>query len=105
MRIYYMINPELGWDSVCALGTTFDLPALTTAGDYCFNFCYAATLINIPLCTALGTTVGDNGVFNDITGNTITINVPASLATANGGSPDGDLVYLAANNTETIVYI
>ncbi len=23
MRIYYMINPELGWDSVCALGTTF----------------------------------------------------------------------------------
>ena len=89
----------------CISATTFNLPVLEEAGDSCFGACTSATLFNIPLCATLGTTTGDDHVFTTISGNTITVNVPASLATADSGSPDGDLVYLAANNTETIVYI
>lgn len=22
MKVYYLLNPELGWDNVCAMGTT-----------------------------------------------------------------------------------
>lgn len=89
----------------CNSATDFDLLDLISAGDFCFNNCTSATLINIPLCATLGTSTGDNNVFSGITGNTITINVPASLATADAGNPDGDLVSLAANNTATINYI
>jgi hypothetical protein len=89
----------------CISATTFNLPVLENAGDSCFGACVSATLFNIPLCASLGTTTGDDHVFTTISGNTITVNVPASLATADGGNPDGDLVYLAANNTATINYI
>ena len=34
-----------------------------------------------------------------------TITVPTVLQTCDGGNPDGDLVYLSANNTATINYI
>jgi len=89
----------------CTSATTFDLPQLTSLGSMAMSGCTAATLINIPLCASLGATVGDDNVFSGISGNTITINVPASLATADAGNPDGDLVALAAANTETINYI
>lgn len=87
------------------LATTFSFPSLTSCGNQCFDTCSSATLFNLPLCAALGSTSGDNNVFANINLNTITVNVPISLQTANGGSPDGDLVEIAANNTATINYI
>lgn len=91
----------------CTSATTFDFPSLTTdLGVQNYNGCTSATLFNLPLCTAFGSTTGDDGMFLNIIGNTITINVPASLATINSGSPDGDLVsMLAANPGSTINYI
>jgi len=44
-------------------------------------------------------------VFNLVVGATVTISVPIVLQTIDAGSPDGDLVWLAANNTATINYI
>jgi hypothetical protein len=90
--------------------TSFALPALTTAGDYCFYECFYSNTVlsalSLPLCTALGTTTGDDNVFNTFssTSLTITLTIPHALMTCNGGAPDGDIQYLQANNTVTIVY-
>lgn len=77
-------------------------PALTSIGSSCFNGTILDT-INIPSCTNLGATVGLDNVFIYITGNTITLTVPAALMTCNSGNPDGDIQYLQANNTVTII--
>ncbi len=102
--------PKMQTAGVAAfLGTqvsVFDFAFATAVGNQCFAACLLATLFNLPLCTALGSSSANNNVFQDISGNTITINVPLSLATAvSGTDPDGDLVYLDANNTATINYI
>ena len=88
----------------CQSLTTIDLPNLTTTGDYnLFQTCISLTTISLPVCTNLGLTVGDNYIFNVITGQTITLTVPSALMTCNGGNPDGDIQYLQANNTVTII--
>ena len=89
----------------CTSLTTVDLPLLTTAGVACFFNCISLTTINLPLCTDLGGTVGNNNVFAAITGNTITLTVPSALMTCNSGNPDGDIQYLQANNTVTVVTV
>ena len=83
--------------------TSIDLPAVETIDNDCFSISTSLTSISIPSCTALGSTVGDNNVFASIAGNTITLTVPAALMTCNGGNPDGDIQYLQANNTVTII--
>lgn len=89
----------------CTSVTTFSFPLLTSAGNSCFKDCTAATTFDLSSCTALGTTAGDDIVFNSIGGNTIAVTIPIAQQTIDGGNPDGDLVYLAANNTATITYI
>jgi len=87
----------------CSSLTTFNLPSLTTAGLGCFYNCTSATTFNLPSCTNLGGTTGNNDVFVLITGKTITLTIPASRMTCNGGNPDGDIQYLQANNTVTVI--
>jgi hypothetical protein len=120
-----------GNDSFSATGlTSIDLPSLLTAGSYCFNNTVNVTSVNLPAltdigqfglkncglsvtlssinlssCTNLGGTVGNNNVFNNITGQTITLTVPAALMTCNGGNPDGDIIELQSYNTVTIVTV
>ncbi len=94
----------------CQALTSIDLPALTTVGNNCFRLDVWATpssltTINLPSCTNLGETVGENTVFYNTSGKTITLTVPAALMTNNGGNPDGDIQYLQANNTVTIVTV
>lgn len=60
--------------------------------------------ISIPSVTQLGTSVGDNLIFR-MTGYTLTLTVPSALMTCNSGSPDGDISYLTANNTVTIITV
>jgi hypothetical protein len=86
----------------CNSLTTVDLPALTTAGAQCFLEC-ALTTINLPLCTNLGGSVSNNSVFSGITKNTITLTIPATLMTCNGGKPDGDIQILQDSNQLTII--
>ena len=91
--------------SGCDSLTTIELPNLTTAGSTFFIYCNSLTTINLPSCTNLGGTVGDDGVFLYITGNNITLTVPSALMTCDAGNPDGDIVYLQANNTVTVITV
>ena len=86
----------------CTSLETIDLPNLTTVGDQCFQSCTSLTTINLPLCTSLGSSVGINQVFANIVGNNITLTIPASLMTINGGDPDEDIQKLSLDNTVTI---
>jgi hypothetical protein len=75
-------------------------PALTTAGAGCFASCNSYTNINLPVCTSLGPTTGDDNVFNNIINLTITLTIPCAL------NNDGDVLYLTdpiQGNTVTIV--
>lgn len=82
-----------------------NLPLLQSTGIGSFIRCYSIELINLPSVVDLGGTTGNNSVFSSITGQTITLTIPAALMTCNGGSPDGDIAYLQANNTVTIVTV
>lgn len=85
-----------------------DFPMVATIGNGCFgdaNFYNGLTSINIPSCINLGNTTGDDSVFYNIVGQTITLTVPAALMTCNSGQPDGDIQYLQANNTVTIIEV
>lgn len=92
-------------NSGCPNLTTIILPSLNTIGNYCFANCTALTIINLPACIALGNDTGNNNVFNGINGKTLTLTVPTSLSTCDGGSPDGDITNLVGNNTVTVNYI
>lgn len=92
---------ELCFNS-CINLQTIDLPLVTTLGLRCFENCQDLEVLNIPSCTNLGGTVGNNNMFNFISGNTIALTIPASRMTCNAGNPDGDIQFLQANNTVTI---
>jgi hypothetical protein len=89
----------------CTSLTTINLPSLTTAGNNCFFNCTSLTTIDLPSCILLGSSTGDNQVFNNISSNTITATFNSVLETCDGGNPDGDIQYLDSNNTVTITYV
>lgn len=89
----------------CSGLTNINFPSLTDIAAACFYFCSNIISINIPVCTTLGGTTGDNNVFSGIIGNNITLTIPTALMTCNGGNPDGDIQYLTANNTVTIIQV
>ena len=70
-----------------------------------FNECGLLSNIVLPKCTQMGSSVGDNNSFLGVTGNIINLTVPAALMTCNGGNPDGDIAYLQANNTVTVIEV
>jgi hypothetical protein len=96
-------------DQQCFWGTkltVYDFPNLTTItnGLYVFGFLTNATLINIPNCTQLGETTGNNNAFVNLKTNCV-INIDASIETADGGNRDGDIVYAEDTRSATINYI
>jgi len=89
---------------------TVKLPALTSIlNNYVFmGSCTDVDNITIyiPACTSIGATVGDDSVFSSAFGSkNITLTVPASRMTCNTGNPDGDIQYLQANNTVSVVTV
>jgi hypothetical protein len=94
---------EFRFFSGCISLTTISLPLVTIIDQACFHNCDSLTTIDLPACTDLGGTVGYDYVFIGINDNTITLTVPSALMTCNGGFPDGDIQYLQANNTVTII--
>lgn len=91
--------------SKCSNLQTVNLPLLTSMGTSCFSYCDNLTTLNIGNCTDLGGSVLNNYVFFNTFGQTITLTIPSALMTCNGGNPDGDIQYLQANNTVTIVTV
>lgn len=89
----------------CTSLTTVSMPLTTDISTSVFQNCNAITSIDLSSCTNFGGTSGNDNVFNLVVGATITITVPTVLKTCDGGNPDGDLVYLSANNTATFNYI
>jgi hypothetical protein len=87
----------------CVSLTSISLPAIIIVGNNCFYNCASLTTINLPSCTNLGNTVGDDSVFFDIIGNTITLTVLPELMTCDGFLPDGDIQYLQYFNNVTII--
>jgi len=86
----------------CDSLTTFIFPNVLTIAEWAFEDCKSMTTLYIPNCTDLGGSVGNNDVFHAWYGNTMTLTVPSSLMTCNGGGPDGDIQDLQANNTVNI---
>jgi hypothetical protein len=76
---------------------SWNFPSLVSVGDWCFSDHFGQNFY-LPVCTSLGSTTGDNRVFNNTPSYTMTITIPHALES------DGDIVYLKANNTVTIVY-
>ena len=91
--------------SNCALLTNVLLPKVTQVDYNTFYGMTSLEVLYMPLLTTLGDTVSNNEVFRDIIGCTITLTIPSALMTCNGGNPDGDIQYLAANNTLTIIQV
>lgn len=83
--------------SGCVSLITISLPLIVSIGDNGMDGCVSLTSINIPSCLNLGSNTGDNGVFGNIIGNTITLTIPLATST------DGDVVYLQTNNTVTLI--
>lgn len=86
------------------------LSSVTHVADQCFQ-CVSLVELKLDSCVELGTSVGNNKIFGDVdllprvNGNTITLTIPAALMTCNAGNPDGDIQYLQANNTVTIIQV
>jgi hypothetical protein len=101
-----LINPDFssletggeGCFNSCSGLVNIDFSLLITAGSFCFNGCSSLTSLGLPVCTILGITTGDDNVFNGITGKTITLTIPHALES------DGDVIWLKARNTVTVVY-
>lgn len=90
----------------CSSVTTFDLPVLTTLGDYFFKNCTSATSFTLSSVSSLGTGANassavDDGVFEGIIGQTVSISANVVPTTATGAYDD-DLIYLFTNNTVTL---
>jgi hypothetical protein len=106
------LNCVYGGETDCfaynAVLKTVSLPeAITFSGTNTFAYAGFASADDItfylPQCTNLGATVGNDNVFNGIGGKNITLTIFFNLMECNGGLPDGDIQYLQANNTVTIV--
>jgi len=67
---------------------------------YSLNASTQLDYIYIPRSTLLGSSVGDNGIFQFITRPSWLLYVHPSLATNNAGNPDGDLVYASGRNAQ-----
>jgi hypothetical protein len=90
----------------CISLMTANLPAATFIGPTAFQTCTALTTINLNSVINLGGTPGDDGVFGDMSGQTIILTVPVAQATIDGGNPDGDILYfLSTNPGSTVNYI
>lgn len=85
---------------------SYSLPSIQTIGAFCFNIDAPignSISFSLPELTNMGGTVGNNLVFFGIVGKSVFITIPSALMTCNSGQPDGDIQYLQANNTVTII--
>ncbi len=89
----------------CQSTSIFNLPLATVLGEFCFNRCYNAATFYLPSVGNLGGSTSSTGVFEDISGQTITLTVPLYLMTCWYGLPDNDIQLLQSNNNVTIIQV
>ena len=88
----------------CDFLTNISVNSLQTIGDYAFFACTSLTTLSLPSATNIGTTVGDDNVFNNCD-NLVALSVPIALATVNAGNPDGDVDFCDTVLGATITYL
>jgi hypothetical protein len=76
------------------------LSAAVSVGNGLLGNCPLSN-IELPACTALGSTSGNDGIFTGISGQSISAIFNIALSTNNAGQPDGDILDLYANNDVT----
>lgn len=92
--------------SNCANLLSFIHNYATKIGNNCLENCNLIEGILIPVATEIGDDNTNNDVFKDIIGQTIqSVVVNAIHQTSNAGGVEGDVAYLLANNTITVVYL
>jgi hypothetical protein len=85
------------------LNSNFD--SLVSIGDNSLGGCVSLTTLNFGNVVNFGNTTGDDAIFIAITGKTITVSAKSIHQTSNGGNLEGDLAYLADNNTVTFNWV
>jgi len=94
----------VGTSAITTSGKKILLKNATTIGDTGFyNFGQNTDIYYIPSVTALGSTSGNNSVFQSLKP-TAKIYANPALATNNAGAPDGDLTY-AIGQGATVAYV
>jgi len=106
---------EVNINSVTNIGNYafYDVPSLSiircwmadVINDNSFAGLSILSILEFHSYQYFGNSTGEDGVFGSLSGQTITLTIPAALMTCNGGNPDGDIQYLQANNTVTIVTV
>jgi hypothetical protein len=89
----------------CVSASIFNFPNALYVVNGAFISCSSATYFNLSSCIYLGDTVQNDEVFGGISGSIMSLTVPTALMTCWAGNPDGDIQYLQANNTVTIVTV
>jgi hypothetical protein len=90
---------------ICFNLVTAYLDKMTISGQFAFQSCTSIETIYIPSCNDLSGGCGLSGVFDYITGQTITLTIQNSIYTNCGGSglPDANITALQALNTVTVI--
>lgn len=83
--------------------SSLTLPSLTSITGTMSSMSFL-TNFYAPNLATIGATTGNNNIFNLIKIG-VTLTVKASMATVNGGSPDGDLVYVTGSRSGTVIYV
>ncbi|WP_281225938.1 leucine-rich repeat protein [Flavobacterium aquiphilum] len=117
INLEYIIAPKL--DSIdseatndgitifqsCNKITQLDFPLLTKFySNYALSGLTGLTYFNIPKCTTLGKTTGNNSFFLNIKIGLV-VNCNVALQTCNSGAADGDLQYVITSRGATINYM
>ncbi len=106
---------EVNINSVTNIGNYafYDVPSLSiircwmadVINDNSFAGLSILSILEFHSYQYFGNSTGEDGVFGSLSGQTITLTIPAALMTCNGGNPDGDIQYLTSSNTVTIVTV
>lgn len=89
----------------CPSLINFSAPLMVFVPSQSFEACPNLQTIDLTSCVNLGETVGDDSVFLDLAGLTVTLTVPVVLQTCNAGNPDGDISYFASVSTVNVIYV
>ncbi len=84
-------------------GYTINAPELTSLQQLDV-MAFATGTLFAPKCTLIGLTTGDNSIFR-LSNASLILTVNIFLETADGGSPDGDLVYVTDTQGGTVIYV
>lgn len=103
--------PQFSFNSMTNC-TGYNFPKAVTTGANCFfDSCLAATgtvTFDLRSCIDLGGTVGNDQIWDTLSGKVVNLTIPSILMTCNSGNPDGDILQLISpgqGNTVNITIV